>query len=147
MENDEGCSAGEFLERAGINLTCLGIMALVIWKAEFVARYWFIAIPAGVLAALAFFLGVAKRSRERMKKDGGRARKKGRFPDVERQSGWITFFAIASSIAGGAVLFYLWHDHLLARYWFLTAPAAVLLVVSCIDIPEPATGYGGEGST
>ena len=147
MENDEGCSAGEFLERAGINLTCLGIMALVIWKAEFVARYWFIAIPAGVLAALAFFLGVAKRSRERMKKDGGRARKKGRFPDVERQSGWITFFAIASSLAGGTVLFYLWHDHLLARYWFVTAPAAVLLVVGAVLTPEPATGYGGEGST
>jgi len=147
MENDEGCSAGEFLEQAGINLTCLGIMVLVIWKFEFVARYWFIAIPAGVLAALAFFLGVAKRSRERMKKDGGRARKKGRFPDVERQSGWITFFAIASSWASGAVLLYLWHDHLLARYWFVTAPAAVLLVVGVVFTPEPATGYMGEGST
>jgi hypothetical protein len=116
-------------------------------NAEFVARYWFIAIPAGVLAALAFFLGVAKRSRERMKNDGGRAHKKGRFPDVERQSGWITFFAIVSSVAGGTVLFYLWREDLLARYWFLTAPAAVLLVVGCIVIPEPATGYGGEGST
>ena len=147
MENDEGCSAGEFLEQAGINLTCLGIMVLVIWKFEFVARYWFIAIPAGVLAALAFFMGVAKRNRERMKKGGGRARKKGRFPDVERQSGWITFFAIASSLAGGTVLLYLWHDHLLARYWFLTAPAAVLLVVGAVFTPTPATGYMGEGST
>ena len=147
MEDDKGCSAGEFLENAGINLTCWGIIVLVILNAEFVARYWFIAIPAGVLAALAFFMGVAKRNRERMKKGGGRARKKGRFPDVERQSGWITFFAIVSSVAGGTVLFYLWHDHLLARYWFVTAPAAVLLVVGAVLTPEPATGYGGEGST
>jgi hypothetical protein len=134
----------DFFGRAGLTLVCAGIFFLMLWKSELMVRYWFVFFPAVALAYVGGLIITARNSRKRAKKDGKRRAngKQFKFMDVENQSMWITFFAIASAFVAGAVLLYLWHGHLLARYWFIAVPAAVVMVVGMIFTPTPAGDYG-----
>jgi hypothetical protein len=129
MGKKNGRAPIEFMKRIRDTLACAGVLLLVVFNGERVGLVLF----------------AAKKRKKRKAGNGGLASKSGTFLDVENQSGWIAFLAVVSAVASGSVLVLLWLEHLVARYWFVTVPAAVVMATGLIFTPTPAGDYGGEG--